>query len=447
MAYPTLFFSMLSIPLLFFFLKKFFSVNLSLSLTGLFSISFFAIEYSRFAWNPNLIPFFVLLFLFALLEILNGKDKSGFFWPIWAGVALGIGVQLHTLLLLIMPTMVVVVAARLAWKKKLILSSFLLIMGLAVLLNIPQIASEIKTGGQNTRNFFSGANKQTGGGGLTIEHVGKIASCQVESGLHLTSAFENKEECGNIFATGKYDIKKLKDVPGNFRNYTYFVGSIVLAVIFSVGGYILLILAWLKQENRQKKNFLELLILFNLVALVFFLPVASNLSMRYYIITFVIPFVLLGLWIEFISKKLGKIGLFLTICGAAFLIFSNLFVIRQAAAPYARASASDGENSILGEIEPVAAYIVAKTEPRQTAYISGEKSYEQRYSGSLAYLAANSNIDLLEIEKVSEIDPSFPQFYIVETTKKKYNQSDQFKGKTIGDVRQFGSLTMLLFKQ
>jgi 4-amino-4-deoxy-L-arabinose transferase-like glycosyltransferase len=447
MAYPTLFFSVLSIPLLFFFLKKFFSVNLSLALAGLSSVSFFAVEYSRFAWNPNLIPFFVLIFLYSFLEIIEGNDEKNLIWPIVAGVALGIGVQLHTLLLLIMPVMVLAIAAYLFWRKKLIWKSFLVIIFLALFVNAPQIVSEVRTGGQNMRNFFSGANTQTEGGGLTIAHVGIVASCQAEYDLHMVSAFENKEECKNIFAAGKYDIKRLKDIPGNFRSHNFFVASMTLAIIFSLGGYALLILGWFSEENPQKKNFLGLIILFNFITLAFFFPVASNIFMRYYIIVFAIPFVLLGLWVEFISKKLGKTGIFLAICAVIVLMFSNWIVIRRAAAPYVNASASDGENSILGEIEPVAAYIVEKTKSDQTAYISGEKSYEERYSGSFAYLAFRSNVNIFEFDKVSQVDSSFLQFYIAETTKKKYHPGDQFKGKKIEDVHQFGKITILLLKQ
>lgn len=57
-ALPDLLFSILAIPPLFFFLKKYFSEKLSLSLTALFAVSFFAVRYSRFAWNPNSTGFF-----------------------------------------------------------------------------------------------------------------------------------------------------------------------------------------------------------------------------------------------------------------------------------------------------------------------------------------------------------------------------------------------------
>jgi hypothetical protein len=75
-AYPVLFFSLLTIPLAFFFLRKFFHLNWALVLTGLFSVSFVLVEYARFAWNPNPAPFFNLLFFYALLEIFEEKNSE-----------------------------------------------------------------------------------------------------------------------------------------------------------------------------------------------------------------------------------------------------------------------------------------------------------------------------------------------------------------------------------
>ena len=64
-AIPDVFFSVLSIPLLYYFLKNYFSEKSSMLVTFVYSFSYFSIEYSRFAWNVNLIPFFSVLFLFS----------------------------------------------------------------------------------------------------------------------------------------------------------------------------------------------------------------------------------------------------------------------------------------------------------------------------------------------------------------------------------------------
>ena len=60
-AWAVLFFSVLSLPAAFIFFKKGFSNRTSFILTAILSFSVFMVAYSRFAWNPNLLPFFILL--------------------------------------------------------------------------------------------------------------------------------------------------------------------------------------------------------------------------------------------------------------------------------------------------------------------------------------------------------------------------------------------------
>jgi 4-amino-4-deoxy-L-arabinose transferase-like glycosyltransferase len=104
MAYPDVFFSLLSIPLFFVLLRKCFEENLALALTLLYAFSYYSIEFSRFAWNSNPLPFFVALFLLAFLHFLEEREKTPLAWSVLLGIAIGVGIQLHTLLLLLFPS-------------------------------------------------------------------------------------------------------------------------------------------------------------------------------------------------------------------------------------------------------------------------------------------------------------------------------------------------------
>lgn len=75
-AFPNLVFSIGSIFVLYLLLRKYFSQNWTLALAAFYSMAFLAIEYSRFTWNPNSIPFFVLLFLYSLLQFFFGKHEA-----------------------------------------------------------------------------------------------------------------------------------------------------------------------------------------------------------------------------------------------------------------------------------------------------------------------------------------------------------------------------------
>ena len=448
MAYPDLVFAILSIPLFYFFLKKYFSANLSLALMSLYAVSFFAVEYSRFSWNPNLIPFFVLLFLYAILEISDENGKRTIFWPILAGIGLGIGIQLHTLLLLTMPVVAIAVGIYLFFRKKLPWKSFLIIFLVAFFLNVPQVISETKTGGANIENFFAGAGSQSDSGSDMVSNAGLIASCQTIYNIHMISSFENKENCGNILAAGKFEIKNLNNTPGNFSDMDLFVLSIVASVVFSIGGYFLWGYYWWKESNKSKRNFLGVLMLFHLITVAFFVVVASRLSMRYYIILFIVPFVLLGLWAELIleNKNMKKYAGSIAIAVLGLLVFSNIFVIARAAGPFIRSRANNGDISVLGEIEPVASYIAGKSGAEKEAYLSGERLYLYRFSQPLEYLTRKENVNLSVPMDGDSLDPKRLLFYIAHTTKKKYRPGDQEKGKTIEDVRQFGTMTVFVLR-
>lgn len=79
MAYPDLISSLLAIPLLYAFLRLYFERKTALFLTALFAVSFYGVKYSRFAWNPNSLPFWTLLFflLFASSSGISGKGRGG----------------------------------------------------------------------------------------------------------------------------------------------------------------------------------------------------------------------------------------------------------------------------------------------------------------------------------------------------------------------------------
>lgn len=61
---------------------------------SLYALSPLAIVYSRSSWNPNLVPFFSLFYIWSLYQIVKTNR-----WQWWfsAGVSLGIGLQLHYL--------------------------------------------------------------------------------------------------------------------------------------------------------------------------------------------------------------------------------------------------------------------------------------------------------------------------------------------------------------
>lgn len=73
--------NILCIWLIFLCTKKIFDIPTALLSAFLLAISSFAILYSRFPWNPNLIIFFSLLSIISYLNIIDGKKN---YWSLWA---------------------------------------------------------------------------------------------------------------------------------------------------------------------------------------------------------------------------------------------------------------------------------------------------------------------------------------------------------------------------
>ncbi len=71
-VWPDFILSILTIPLFYYFLRQAFNRKVSLMTTAVFASSFFLTQYSRFAWNPNSIPFWSLLFFLGLYKIVTG---------------------------------------------------------------------------------------------------------------------------------------------------------------------------------------------------------------------------------------------------------------------------------------------------------------------------------------------------------------------------------------
>jgi 4-amino-4-deoxy-L-arabinose transferase-like glycosyltransferase len=140
LAYPDLAFSILAIPLFYFLLRKYFEKDVTLATTAVFSLSYFLIKYSRFAWNPNSTPFFSILFLYSFLELADPKTKRRSAWAVLAGAALGIGIQLHTTFLLVFSLAFLIGTAYGLRKKIFRWREMALIVLVALVFNVPQIA-------------------------------------------------------------------------------------------------------------------------------------------------------------------------------------------------------------------------------------------------------------------------------------------------------------------
>jgi len=437
-AYPDLFFGILSIPLLYYFLKRYFSTNISLTLAGLYSVSFYAIKYSRFAWNSNPIPFFVILFLLSLLEFLNSNEKTKWFWVVALGIALGVGVQLHTVLLVLMPLTIAFVFLYLMRKNWKILYKLAIVVSFALVLNSGQILSEMRTNFHNTRDFFRVLDDRSPQerAGLAENFMLDVICHSQANVLYLLSA-ENKDSC-NSFADFRYD----KDAKKNTAKYAMVIVNFSLGLALLVTGYFFLFLYFRKEQDKSKKMFLGLMLLYGALSFLMLLPViGTNGAVRYLLPIIFMPFLFLGFLIEYLSRKNFIFCKWLIALLVLSLIGANFFTIAFEAKQFEAKNRSNSKYVVLGEAELMADFIMGKTIPEKEAYILvNNTDFFWNYFKPLFYICGQKNFLLIR-EKSLENIPSGKTIYYMQGPGENAYVSEK-NNRQIETYRNFGNVAI-----
>jgi len=457
MAYPALFLGILSIILFFVFLREYFSERTSLLVTSVMSVSYFMILSSRFSSNPNLIPFFLLLYLYSFLKILNAGEKKNmiWIWSIFIGIGLGICVQLHTTLLVIMPIVTLFVLAYLLWKnpsRTWKIASMIIFISLV--LNAGQIKYELGNNWSNTKSFMSGLNANSDTS--PVKSVLLIAACQIQANSSIVSSINSplqlnedskNVDCENVF---------IHPTHAKFDDRAYYA-IIGFGILFSLIGYALLIGKFLKEKDFRRKNFLGLILIFNAVSFVILVPVAEMMKTGYFIILFFIPFILLGLILEASEgwkwKKTGIVAGFILVL--AFVSFS-LIKDYDSAKGYASGKENNSKGSILGEIESMSRFIEFSLEGKQKMYFSGDNDLYLRYYRPISYFLDRDGVDSIllkptlkavyQFEPEKELNAGVPIFYIQKRRSHETQVGQVVKGHEVLKVENFSSQAILIMK-
>lgn len=299
LAYPNLLFSLLSIPLFYFFSSLFFSRFVSASLTAIFSLSFLAVEYSRFAWNPNSTVFFSLLFFYALARIFSDGEKKRNWWMAVLALAFSVDSQLHfvSLLGLLVSVFFFLLFQGKSVRKYLFWRDALIFFPIVLFFYIPVIISDILTRGSNAQEFIEAIS-------------GKSSEKSILKNLWK-----------DTYYFGQYFFRILSGYLGSGKIYHYLgVGVVFSGVVFSS------LALFFKKGKEKTKAAARLALAAFLGFFVLFIPLATSIDKpRFYLSIFWLPFIFLGIIYEYFSffkKNLGKTFFLLVV--AAFS-FSNFF--------------------------------------------------------------------------------------------------------------------------
>lgn len=313
-AYPDLFFSLLAIALVYFFAGLYFSKNTSLLIATMYAFSFIIIEYSRFAWNPNALQFFVLLAFFGLLKFFSAQNtKSALGWiAVWA-LALAIGSQLHFFgffVLLGVSGLFILIRSEF-WKKEkreifyskkfftqlaLYAVVFVAVFGL---IYTPVIISDVMRKGENSKNFVQAlSSKPTNKPFIT--KVVKNFSENTKYYCLITTAFCTAGDAED------------SPIPAG------------LTLILFFGGITLAVRVIKKEQKRVRKDFLLLLFVWMIVFFILTIPVSFQLRPRFFILVFAVPFILTGLIFDFFRERWSKQSSYLSAALFIIILGANL---------------------------------------------------------------------------------------------------------------------------
>lgn len=432
LAYPDVFFSILTIPLLYFFLRIYFGKKLSLGLTGLHAISAYFVHYSRFAWNSNPVSFFALLLLFSLYKFLEKNEETHWLWVVLLGIAMGIGFQLHVITMALFPIIVFFAFLFSMKKNRKAGKKWAVVFLIFIALNSSQIISEIRNDLGNTKTLFNFPTERNFEDTSFFDLAKNDTICHIKANFLFLSSYGNygdgaEEKCPSYFSN---------ILPDGLKNYSLkeIQNSIILLIslIFSISGYFLLFYYNKKETQKTKKYFLSLIISYFLIGyiIMFFISGERMSYERYLRFNLFMPYVFLGLLIKLMSEKFAKIYIIPASVIFLLLIFSNGVAISKEVSSLLEKSRTCSSNiTTLGEIESVSEYIISHSSDKKMINFGVDTQTLPAFFDPLVYLFERQNISWNNAG-ISESEINKSAFILSCKLKKRY----QYPYEKIGSV-------------
>ncbi len=323
MAAGVLILSILTMPLFYLFARRYFNTRISAGLLAIFSTSIFLVMYSRFAWNPNLIPFFMLLSAYSLLKIVDHQEGHKQRWLYALAFSVAIGTQLHFLVFLILPTIVGIFL--LIKRPKFKIQAWLIALGIIVLIYTPMIINDVKTGGENIQEFLAAVTNKSDESDHNLLEKATRNFTEHALGHFLIISGREQAELPKIETRSK--ILAPLDIKCDYDCRKNLIPGLV-AGVFYAGGIILLIFEFFRnKEAGHKKDFLILSLIWLIVSFGVMTPLSYDIAPRFFLVTAPLAFVWLGLIFEFLEKFYSRRVIFWVL--VVVLVGLNLSAIQE----------------------------------------------------------------------------------------------------------------------
>jgi len=308
-----IFLSVASIVLFYLLINIFFSEKISLGLTTVFTSSLFFISYSRFSWNPNLIPFFSLLSLYSLLKAMNPKAKSKKergWWLILCSGSFAFLSNMHFLALIAFGGIIFITILFI--RPKISIKFWLASALVFCALNTPLIINDFKTNGENSKAFLSSILNSNKKEHSIFEKITREALVFSRYNWISITGFQ-RAEIPMIKRNSLVCDKNCKEG----------LTSGLISLIILIFGFFMSFYLYLNSKEAQKKNFLIIVLVWSIISFVLYLPLSYDFSGRFFLIFAPVSLIFVGIILYTINDI--KYGTILVNAILFSLIVSNLW--------------------------------------------------------------------------------------------------------------------------
>lgn len=285
--------SLLSMPLFYLFIRRYFNTRVSLALLAIFSVSAYLVLYGRFSWSPNVLPFLVLLSWYALLRSVSETEAKRDRWFLLATIAITIASQIHFNAFFTIPTIAILFLLykhpHFHWK------TWIIAIGIVLAIYSPMMLSDWSTRGENI-GFFTRKLSKTN-----------------ESPLSLLTNFPKKFMTDmNYTASGYFLVNSgIDHINGKrVREYGFQHDEHLPWRIFAILLFVtqMSILLWniFTEKTVGRKDFLILTFLWVSIPFIYFYSLISSsfqIYPRFFLLLAPISIILIGLFLEKISSE------------------------------------------------------------------------------------------------------------------------------------------------
>lgn len=370
--------SVLTVPLFFLLVRRYFSEYISLGLTLLFAVSHFMVMYGRFAWNPNLIPFFTLLGLYSLLRAVDPEETKKNRWFLASVFSLVAATHFHFLAFLALP--VIAGALLLIRRPKFSGKAWLGAVMITLVLYVPVMMNEWETQGLNAQEFVRAITKKsTKEDHSLIEKSIRNATEHALYGLVITTGYEG----GRLpsfridFSPERTQDRAIVWVCDAKCDEGKWQGVIASLVLFAAT--VLLVAYWWRERERRKSDFLLLIGIWFAVTFFLFLPLSYGIAPRFFLVSGPVFIIFIGFLVQWLARIAGSREMRVMNVSLALLFFvgSNLYFLEYRFSELARA----GTEAVDSAPDRILKELIRVTLEQQNAIVDflEERSRENGY--------------------------------------------------------------------